>query len=163
MYDCDKDCLILIRKSPTLCDSMDCSTLGLPVHHQLLELAHSHVHWVMSLQPSRPLSPLSPPALSLSQHQGLFKWVSSLHQVAKVLGASASASLLPMNIQDWLPLGLTDWISLLSKGLWRVISYTTVKKHRFFHTQLSLWSNSHIHTWLLERPQLWVDGSLSAK
>ena len=68
------------------------------------------------------------------------------------IGVSASASVLPMNIQDWFPLGLTDWISLLSKGLSRVFSSTTVPKHQFFSTQPSLWSNSHIHTWLLEKP-----------
>ena len=67
-------------------------------------------------------------------------------------GASASASVLPMNIQGWVPLGLTDWISLLSKGLSKVFSSTTVQKHQFFGTQPSLWSNSHIHTWLLEKP-----------
>ena len=65
---------------------------------------------------------------------------------------SASASVLPMNIQDWFPLGLTGWLSLQSKGLLRVFSNTTVWKHQFFSTQLSLWSNSHIHTWLLEKP-----------
>ena len=65
---------------------------------------------------------------------------------------SASASVLPMNIQDWLLLGLTGWNSLQSKGLSRVFSNTTVQKHQFFGTQLSLWSNSHIHTWLLEKP-----------
>ena len=59
---------------------------------------------------------------------------------------------LPMNIQDWFPLRLAGWISLLSKGLSRVFSNTTVQKHQFFGTQLSLWSNSHIHTWLLEKP-----------
>ena len=68
------------------------------------------------------------------------------------IGVSASASVLPMNIQDWFPLGLTDWISLLSKGLSRVFSSTTVQKHQFFSTPPSLWSNSHIHTWLLEKP-----------
>ena len=68
------------------------------------------------------------------------------------IGASASASVLPMNIQDWFPSGLTGWISLQSKGLSRVFSNTTVQKHQFFSTQLSLWSNSHICTWLLERP-----------
>ena len=67
-------------------------------------------------------------------------------------GASASASVLPMNIQDWFPLGWTGWISLLSKGLSRVFSNTTVQKHQLFGTQPSLWSNSHIHTWLLEKP-----------
>ena len=68
------------------------------------------------------------------------------------IGVSASTSVLPMNIQDWFPLGLTDWISLQSKGLSRVLSNTTVQKHQFFSTQSSLWSNSHIQTWLLEKP-----------
>ena len=67
-------------------------------------------------------------------------------------GVSASASVLPMNIQDWFPLGWTGWISLLSKGLSRVFSNTTVHKHQFFGAQLSLYPNSHIHTWLLEKP-----------
>ena len=67
---------------------------------------------------------------------------------------SASASILTMNIQDWFPLGWTGWISLQSKGLLRVFSNTTVQKHQFFGVQLSLWSNSHIHTWLLEKPYL---------
>ena len=70
----------------------------------------------------------------------------------KSIGASASASVLPMNIQDWFPLGWTDWISLQSKGLSRVFSNTTVQTHQFFGAQLSLWSNSHIHTWPLEKP-----------
>ena len=70
----------------TLCNPMNCSTLGLPVHHQLQELTQTHVHWVGdAIQPSHPLSSTSPPALNLSQHQSLFKWVSSSHQVAKVL------------------------------------------------------------------------------
>ena len=68
------------------------------------------------------------------------------------MGVSASASVLPMNIQDWFPLGLTGWISLQSKGLPRVFSNTKVQKYLFFGTQLSLWSNSHIQTWLLEKP-----------
>ena len=68
------------------------------------------------------------------------------------IGVSVSASVLPMNIQDWFPLGLTGWISLESKGLSRVFSNTTVQKHQFFDTQLSLQTNSHIHTWPLEKP-----------
>ena len=68
------------------------------------------------------------------------------------IGVSASASVLPMNIQDWFPLGLTGGISLQSKGLSRVFSNTTVQKHQFFGIQLSLQSNSHFHTWLLEKP-----------
>ena len=71
---------------PTLCNPMNCSTPGLPVHHQLPESTKTHVHWVSdAIQPSHPLSSSSPPALNPSQHQGLFKWVSSSHQVAKVL------------------------------------------------------------------------------
>ena len=68
------------------------------------------------------------------------------------IGASTSASVIPVNIWDWFPLGWTGWISLLSKGLSRVFSNTTVQKHQFFSVQLSFWSNSHIHTWLLEKP-----------
>ena len=67
------------------------------------------------------------------------------------IGVSTSVSVLPMNIQDWLTLGLTGWISLQSKGLLRVFSNTTAQKHQFFSAQLSLWSNSHTHTWLLEK------------
>ena len=76
------------------------------------------------------------------------------------IGVSASASVLPMNIQDWSPLGWTGWISLQSKGLSRVFSNTTVQKHQFFGAQLSLQSTSHIHTWmygLLEKPLPWLD------
>ena len=228
---------------------MDCSTPGFPVHHQLPELAQTHVHRVgNAIQPCHPLSSPSPPTFSLSQHQGLFQWVSSSHQVAKVR-VSASALVLPMNIQDWFPLGWTGWMSLQSKGLSRVFSNTTIQKHQFFgaqfssvqllsqvqlfatkppypspprihpipcpssqwchptisssvvpfsscpqsfqtsgsfpmsqlfasggqstgvsastsvlpmNTQLSLYSNSHIHTWLLEKLWLWLDGTLSA-
>ena len=74
------------QSCPTLCNLMNCSMPGLPVHHQLLESTQALVHWVGdAIQPSHPLSSPSPPALNLSQHQGLFKWVSSSHQVAKVL------------------------------------------------------------------------------
>ena len=74
------------QSCPTLCDPVNHSTPGLPVHHQLLEFTQTHVHWVGdAIQPSHPLSSPSPPALNLSQHQGLFQWVSSSHQVAKVL------------------------------------------------------------------------------
>ena len=135
-----------------LCNPMDCSPPDLPVHHQLPEFTQTHVHWVGdAIQPSHPLSSPSPPDLSLSQHQGLFKWVSSSHQVAKVLGVSTSTSVLPVNTQDWSPLGWTGWISLQCKGLSRVFSNTTLQKHQFFSTQLSLQPNSNIRTWLLEK------------
>ena len=74
-----------------------------------------------------------------------------------------SASVLVMNIQDWFPLELTGLISLQSKGLSRVFSNTTVQKHQFFDVQPSLWSNSPIHTWLVEKPWVWLYGPLSAK
>ena len=138
----------------TLCDPMDCNTPGLPVHHQLPEFTQTHVHWVSdAIQPSHPLSSLSPPAFNLSQHQGLFQWVSQFFASGgQSIGVSASASVLPGNTQDWSPLGWTGWISLQSKGLSRVFSNTTVQKNQFFSAQFSLWSNSYIHTWLLEKP-----------
>ena len=213
---------------------MDCSRQGFPVLHHLLELAQTQVHWLGdAIQSSHLWLFPSPPAFNLAQHQGLFQWVGSLHQVAKVLelqhqffqwifkvytfsqfsrsvmsdslrphglparqaslsitnslsllklvsiesvmpsnhlilcrpllllsqsfsasrsfqmsqllasggqriGVSASASVLAMNIQDWFPLGWTGWITLQSKGLSRVFSNTTVKKHQFFSAQLSL-------------------------
>ena len=127
------------------------STPGLPVYHQLLKSTQTHVHWVGdAIQPSHPLSSPSPPTFHLSQHQGLFQCVGSLHQVGQSIGASASPSVLSRNIQGWFPLGFPGLISLLPKGLSRVFSNTTIQKHQFFSTQPSLWFNSHIHTWLLE-------------
>ena len=97
-----------------LWDPMDCSTPGFPVHHQLLELTQTHVHWVGdTIQPSHLLSSPSPPTFNLSQHQGLFKWHSSSHQVDKVLAFSASTSVLPINSQDWFSFRM-DWLDLLA-------------------------------------------------
>ena len=136
-----------------LCDPMDCSLPGFPVLHGLPELVQTHVHWLGdAIQPSHPLSSPSPPAFYLSQNHDLFQWVSSLHQGDWSIGVSASTSALPVNIQDWSPLGWTGRISLQSKGLSRVFSNTTVQKHQFFSAQLSSQSNSHIHTWPLEKP-----------
>ena len=98
----------------TLCDAMNCSPLGLTVHHQLPESIQTHVHWVCdAIQPSHPLPSPSPPALNLSQHQGLFKWVSFSASGGQSIGVSALASVLPMNTQDWSPLGWTGWISFI--------------------------------------------------
>ena len=139
-------CLLLSLHTPYLL-----CPWHLPVHHQLPEFTQTHVLWVNNaIQPSYPLSSPSP-AFNLSQYQGLLQWVRWPN-----IGVSASA--LPMNIQDWFPLGWTGWISLQSKGLSRVFSNTTVQKPQFFSAQLSLWSNSHIHTWLMEKPWLWLDG-----
>ena len=98
---------------------MNHSTPGLPVHDKPLEFTQTYVRRVGdAIQPSHPLSSPSPPAPHPSQHQGLFQWVNSSHEVAKVLdGLSASASVLPMNTQDGSPLGWTGWISLQSKTL----------------------------------------------
>ena len=118
-------------------------------YHQLLEPAQTLGHWVGdAIQPSHPL--LSPsPAFSLPA-SGSFPMSQFFSSGGQSIGALASV--LPMNIQDWFPLGWTGLISLQSKGLWRVFSNTTVQKHQFFSAQLSLWSNSHTHTWLLEKP-----------
>ena len=104
-----------------------------------------------------PSCPQSLPALGSFPMSQLFKWG------GQSTGVSASASVLPVNTQDWSPLGWTGWISLQSKGLSRVFSNTTVQKHQFFGAQLSLQSNSHIHTWPLEKPLPWLDGPLLAK
>ena len=118
----------------TFCDPMDCSMPGFPVHHQLPELTQTHVHCVGdAIQPSHPLSSPSSPTFNLCQQQGLFKWVGSLHQVAKVLEFQ-----LPINIQDSFPLGRTGLISMQYKGLSTVLSNTTVQNHRFLSSQLSL-------------------------
>ena len=120
-------------------DSLQPHGLQPPAHHQLPELAQIHVHWVSdAIQPSLPLLSSSPPAVSLSQHQGLFQWVSSLHPVAKVLEFQLQHQSFPMNIQDWFPLKLTGLTSSESKGISRVFSNTTIQKHQFFSTQLSL-------------------------
>ena len=126
------------QSCPTLCDLMNRSTPGLPVHHQHPESTQTRAHWVSdAIQPSHSLLPPSPPALNLSQHQGLFKWVSSSHQVAKVLEFQLQHQS-SVNTQDWSPLEWTGWISLQSKGLSRAFSNTTFQKHQFFGTRLSL-------------------------
>ena len=100
----------------TLCDPMDCRTSGLPVHCQLLELTQTHAHQVGdAIQPSYPLASPSPPAFNLPQHQG-FQMSQFFASGGQMLRVSASASVLPMNIQDWFPLRWAGWISLQSKS-----------------------------------------------
>ena len=135
-----------------LCDPMDCSTPYFPVHHQLPEFTQTHVHWVSdAIQQSHPLIPF-PSCLQSFPASGSFPVSRLFTSGGQSIGASASASVLPMNIQDWFTLEWTGWISLQSKGLSRVFFSTTVQKHQFFGAQLSLWSNSHIHTGLLKKP-----------
>ena len=113
----------------TLCDPMDCSKPGFPVHHQLLELTQTHVLRVSdTIHPSHPLSSPSHPAFSLSQHQGLFQCVPSLHQVANVLELQLQCH--PSNQYSGLIFFRIDWlVSWQSKGLSGVFSNTTVQKH----------------------------------
>ena len=139
----------ITQSCPTLCGPMNRSTPGLLVHHYLPEFTQTHVQQVGdAIQPSHPLlSPfLLPPAASESFPMSqLFAWD------GKSSGVSALASFFPKKSQGWSPSEWTGWISLQSKGLSRVFSNTTVQKHQFFSAQLSSQSNSHIHTWLLEK------------
>ena len=134
-----------------LCNPMDCSTPGFPVHQQLLELAQTHVHQVGdAIQISHPLPSPSLPAFSLCQHQ-VFSSESVLHIRWPSIGVSASASVPQMNVWDWFPLGWTGLISLQSKGLSRVFPTPQIKS--ISSSALSfLYSSTHIHTWLLEEP-----------
>ena len=153
---------VAVTKScSTFCDPMNCSTLG-SCPPTSPGVCSNHVHWVGdAVQPSCPLSSPSPFAFNLSQHSGLFQRIFASGDQS--IGVSASALVLPMYIQGWFPLELTGLISLLPKGLSRAFSSTTILKYQFFGTQPSTWSNSHIHTWLLEKPYLWLDRPLLAK
>ena len=136
-----------------LCNPMDCSTPGFPVLHYLLEFAQTHVHWVSdAIQPSYPLSSLFCSCPQSFTASGSFPVSCLFASGGQCIRASVSASVLPMNIQGWFPLGLAGLIFFLSKGLSRIFSSTTVQKHQFFGTEPSSWSNSHIHTWPLEKP-----------
>ena len=121
---------------PTLHDPMGCSMPGLPVHHQLPEFTQAHVHCCGDI--------IQPSVVPFSSHlqsfpaSGSFPVSQLFTSGGQSIGVSASASVLPMNIQDWFPLGWTGWVSLLSKGLLRVFSNTTVQKHQFCGAQLSL-------------------------
>ena len=135
---------------------MECSMPGFPVLHHLLEFAQTHVHWVHDvIQPSHALSPPSPPVLNFSHHPGLFRWVASGDLASGVQSIRASASVLPVNIQGWFPLGLI-WSLCSPRDSSSIFSNTAAQKHQFFSVQPSLQSNSHIHTWLLEKPFLWL-------
>ena len=128
-----------------LCNPMNCSTPGLPVHHQLPESTQIHVHRVGdAIQSSHPLSSPSPPAPNPSQHQGLFQFESTLPMKWPKYW-SFSFSISPSNEHPGL-VSFRRSISLQSKGLSRVFSNTTVQKHQFFGARLSSQSNSHIHT-----------------
>ena len=148
---CNQTISSVPQSCPIICDPMNLSTPGLPVHHHLPEFTQTHVHRVGdAVQPYHPLIPFS--HLQSFPASGSFQMSQFFASGGQNVVDSAKASVLPMNIQDWSPLGWTGWISLQSKGLSRVFSNTTVQKHQLFSAQLSLQSNSHIHTWLLEKP-----------
>ena len=133
---------------------MDYSTPSFPVLHYESLLRLTSIELMM---PSNHLilSPPSPPALNLFQHQGLFQWVGSSSDGWSV-GIFASASVLPMDIQVWFPLGFTGLMSLLSKGLSSIFTSTRVWKHQFFDAQPSLWSNSHIPPYKAKIIIIWL-------
>ena len=141
------------QSCPTLCNPMNRSTPGLPVHNQLPEFTQTHIHRACdAIQPSHPSFVVSfsscPQSLPASES---FPMSQLLAWSGQSTGASASASVLPKKSQGWSPSEWIGWISLQSKGLSRVFSNTIVQKHQFFCTQLSLQSNSHIHAWPLEK------------
>ena len=160
---CGCCCCSVTKLCLTICNSIDCSILDCSVLHHLQEFAQIHVPWVSdAFQLSHPLYPLllclqSFPALRCFLMNQLFT------SGAQSPGVAASASVLPGNIQGWFSLGWTGLISLLSKGLARVLSSVTVRKHHFFGPQSSLWSNSPIYAWLLVKPELWLYEPLLAK
>ena len=126
-----------------LCNPMDCSTPGSSVLHYLLEFPQTQVYWVGdAILPSQPLSSPFPPAFNLSQHQGLFQWVSSSHHVTKVLE-------LQLQQQSFQWIVTVDWLDLLAvRGTQRIFSSATIWKHQFSGTKPSLWHktlNAFIH------------------
>ena len=139
----------VIKSSLTPYDPMDCSWPDLPVHHQLPELTETHVHRVGdAIQLSHPLSSPSP-AFNLSQHQGLFRWVSSLHQVAKVLEFQLQHQ--SSNEHSGLISFRMDWLDLLAvQGTHNSLQFKSIISLglSFLYSP----SNSHIHAWLLEKP-----------
>ena len=136
----------------TLCNPMNCSMPGLPVHHQLLELTQTHVHQVGdAIQPSHPLSSPSPPAPNPCQHQSLFQWVKLFAWGGQSTGVSASASVLQEH--PGLISFRMHWLDLLAvQGTLKSLLQHHSSKASVFSAQPSLWCNSHIHTWPMEKP-----------
>ena len=151
---------LVAQSCPTLCDPMNRSTPGLPAHHHLPEITQTHIHRVGdAIQPSHPVSCPVPPAPNPSLHQSFFPMSQLFTWGGQSTGVSALASFLPKNTQGWSSSEWTGWISLQSKGLSRVFSNITVQTYQFFGTQLSSQSNSHIHTWPLQKKHTldWTD------
>ena len=157
-------CCSVTNSCLTLCDPMDCTacqvTLSFTISQSLFKLTYNEL-----VMPSNHLILCCPllflPSICPSIRVFSMGWF--FPSGCQSIGASASASVLSMNIQSWFPLGLIGFISLQSRGLSRVFSSTTIWKNQFFSTQPSLWSNSHIYMWLLQKPRLWLYGPLLAK
>ena len=144
-------CCSVTQLCSTLCDPMACSIPGFPVLHYFLEFSQAHIlsqwcHPTISSSAAPFSCPQSFPASEPFPMSQLFA------SGGQSIEASASASILPMSTQGWFPLGLIGLISLQPKGLSRVFSSTPIRKHHFSSTQPSIWSTSHICTWLLEKP-----------
>ena len=155
-------CCLFAKSCLTLCNPVNCSRPGFPVLHCLPEFAQTHVHWVGdAIQSSHLLSPTSSLALNLSQHQGLFLMSWLLASGSQSI--AASASVLPMNIQGLISFR-TDWFDLhaVQGTLKSLLQHHNSKASILWHSAF-LWSNSHIHTWLLEKLYLWLYGLSSAK
>ena len=148
----DKELVSYFSRSVMMafCDAIDCSTSGFPVHHKLLELAQTHVHWGGdAIQPSHPLSSCSP-AFNLTQHQDVSE--KSVLCIRWPKYQSFSFSISPSNEYSGLISFRMDWLDLLAiQGTFKSSPHYS-SKYQFFSVQLSWWSNSHIHTWLLENP-----------
>ena len=144
-----KNAAVITKPCPTLCDPMDCSTqTSLPSPTPRVYSNSCLLSWWSHPTISSTIAPFSCPQSFPASRSFPASWL--LASGGQRTGASASASALPMNIQDKFPLGLIGLIPLQSGGLSRVFSSTTVKKHQFFGAQSSLWSTTHIRTWLLE-------------
>ena len=139
------------QSCPTLWNTMDCSMPGFPVHNQITELTQIHVHWVCdAIQPSHPLSSPFPPAFNLSQSEDLSS--ESVLHIRWPKYWSSSLNIIPSSEYSGLIYFRIDWLDLLSiQGTLKSLLQHYSSKHQFFGVQLSLQSNSHIHTWLLEK------------
>ena len=143
---------LVTQSCPTLCNPMNCSTPGLPCPSPTPRACSKSCLSSQWCYPTISSSVITFSCLQSFPASGSFPMSQFFASGGQSIRLSASGSVLPMNIQDWLPLGWIGWISLQSRGLARVFSNTTVQKHQFFGTQLSSQSNSHIHTWPLEKP-----------
>ena len=148
---CELICCSVAKLYPTLCNPMDCSMPGFPVHHQILELSQTHVHWVGdAIQLSCPLSSPSHPAFYLSSIRVFsnesalcLRWPKYWSFSFSISLSSKSSVLISFRI---------DWFDLAVQGTLKSLLQHHSSKASIFNTQLSLWSSSHIHTWLLEKP-----------